>query len=63
MLNCREVTHLLSEKQDRHLSVAERFGLEVHLAMCKGCRNYREQLDFLRAACRRYIDRASGDDR
>lgn len=52
MLNCKQVSHLLSEAQDRKLTLGERLPLRVHLAMCEGCRNYGKQLDFLRAAIR-----------
>lgn len=53
MLNCKEATHLMSEMQDRPLGLAEKLQLEMHLALCQGCRNFRRQMDFLRAACRR----------
>jgi hypothetical protein len=56
MLTCKEVTHLLSEGQDRKLTVAERARLEMHLLVCSGCSRFRKQMDFLRAACRRYVD-------
>lgn len=56
MLTCKEVTHLLSEGQDRKLTVAERVRLEMHLLMCSGCSNFRRQMEFLRTACRQYID-------
>ncbi|HEX6736027.1 MAG TPA: zf-HC2 domain-containing protein [Azonexus sp.] len=55
MLNCKEVTRLLSEGQDRPLGLAEKMQLEMHLAICQGCRNFRSQLAFLRDACRRYL--------
>lgn len=54
MLNCKEVTHLLSQSQDRPLSMGERLPLEMHLLMCQGCANYRKQLDFLREACKNH---------
>ena len=54
MLTCKQVTHQLSEAQDRKLSLMERVNLEMHLAMCKGCSNYKKQMDFLRKACRNY---------
>jgi hypothetical protein len=64
MLSCKQVTHLLSEGQDRKLTVAERARLEMHLLICDGCNNFRKQMDFLRAACRRYVasrQRGEGD--
>jgi len=52
MLSCKEATRLLSEAQDRKLVLPEKLQLEIHLAMCTGCRNYRRQMSFLREACR-----------
>lgn len=63
MLSCKRVTHLLSERLDRKLTVAERVQLEMHLAMCKGCFNFKKQVNFLREACRRYTADVSGKDR
>ena len=54
MLSCKEVTHKQSEAQDRKLSLAERMQLEMHLAMCLGCRNFKNQMAFIREACQRY---------
>ncbi len=62
MLRCKEVTRKLSESQDRELPLAERLQLEMHLAMCHGCRNFRKQLTFLRMACRRYMAGARSSD-
>ena len=60
MLSCKEVSHLLSDGLDRKLTIGERIHLEMHLAMCKGCTNYRKQMNFLRAACRKYVSQSLG---
>ena len=52
MLSCKEVTHLLSESQDRKLALGERMHLRLHLTMCKGCSRYKKQIQFIRRACR-----------
>ena len=62
MLSCKEVTHLLSESQDRKLALAEKMHLEMHLAMCKGCKNFKGQMKFLREACKRYVKARSSED-
>lgn len=62
MLNCKEATRVMSEAQDRQLTIGEKLQLEMHLAMCRGCRNFREQMDFLRLACRRFVQRQDGGD-
>lgn len=63
MLSCKEVTHLLSESQDRKLNLSEKVNLEMHLAMCKGCTNFKNQMKFLRVACKRYVKARSGVDK
>ncbi|HEX6004796.1 MAG TPA: zf-HC2 domain-containing protein [Burkholderiales bacterium] len=55
--SCREVSELLSQAQDRPLTLREKFALHVHLPLCEACRNFRSQLPVLRAAMRRYLDR------
>jgi predicted anti-sigma-YlaC factor YlaD len=54
MLNCQSVTRLVSEAQERRLSVSEKMGLKVHLMMCSGCRNFSQQIPFLRQAMRAF---------
>lgn len=54
MLNCREATRLYSEAQERELTFKERALLRMHVAMCSGCRNFGEQMAFLRDAMRAY---------
>ncbi len=62
MLSCKEATHLMSEGQDRKLGAGEQLQLRLHLAMCSGCRNFRVQMDFLRAACRGFLGRVEADE-
>ncbi len=54
MLSCRQATELMSQEQDRVLSLGERLGLRLHVWICTGCNNYRRQMSVLRAACRRF---------
>lgn len=54
MLNCREVTELCSRELEQPLGLRERLALRLHLAMCKGCANFRGQMGVLRQAMQRY---------
>ena len=54
---CRETSELLSQAQDRPLTAREKLILYIHLPLCNGCRNFREQLAFLRRAARNYLNR------
>jgi predicted anti-sigma-YlaC factor YlaD len=53
LLDCHEVSRLLSDAQDRHLPAPDRARLRLHLVMCQACRNLEEQFDFIRRAMRR----------
>lgn len=55
MLNCKQATRLMSDGQDRHLSFSERTALKLHVMMCKGCRNFGQQMHTLRGLARRYV--------
>lgn len=53
MINCKEATQLISQGQERTLSLAERLALKLHFLICEGCRASERQFEFLRAAARR----------
>ncbi len=60
MLSCKQVSVLLSQAQETRLDWRERLSLRLHLLLCKGCDNFRRQLNFIRAASKRYRDRDAG---
>ena len=43
-ITCKDTSPLISELMDHELSFSKRMRLKMHLAMCKACRFYREQL-------------------
>jgi hypothetical protein len=50
---CTDVTRFVSESMDRTLPVLTRIKLRLHLMICEGCAQYRQQLLVLRQATRR----------
>lgn len=54
MLSCKEVSKLVSQAQDRSLTLGERLSVRMHLLMCRMCRRYQKQLAFLTQAGRRF---------
>jgi hypothetical protein len=48
--DCREAARLQSNALDVKLSFGQRFGLRIHLLICKWCRRYGTQIRFLRKA-------------
>ncbi len=54
MLNCKQATRLVSESQERKLSVSEKITLKFHLLICSGCKNFSQQIPFLSQAMRAF---------
>ena len=54
MLNCKEATRLISESQERKLSLLEKIPLKFHVMMCSGCKNFSKQVPFLSQAMRTF---------
>lgn len=61
MMSCKEVTRLISESQERRLTLLERAALKWHTMMCVGCTNFGKHMDFLRKAAARYREGHHGD--
>lgn len=57
MMNCKQATHLMSQSQDRELSLPERIRLRLHLLICSGCLNYNKQMSFMRKAMQKLRER------
>jgi len=57
--SCRDASRLQSESLDRELSFSKRFGLSLHLLICKWCRRYGKQIRFLRDAAHEHPDNLS----
>ena len=53
-VSCRDVSHLVSQMQDRDLSTFERWRLGWHLGVCRACVAFEKQMRFMRDAMRRY---------
>ena len=53
-MNCHSVTRLLSEAQDRKLTLQEKIPLKMHLVMCSACTNFGHQMHLLRTMSRAY---------
>lgn len=59
MMNCQQATRLLSDAQERPLSLKDQAVLKVHVMMCSGCRNFARQMGILREIAHEY---AKGTD-
>lgn len=55
--SCREASILLSRAQDVPLTRWDRFRLNLHLSVCRACRNVVAQFAFIRTTAKRCLDR------
>ena len=53
MLNCRQVTRLVSQSMDTRLRWYQWLGMRIHLLYCVWCRRYASQIRFLHKASNR----------
>jgi hypothetical protein len=54
LVSCRDVSHLLSQAQERPMSAWERTRVRWHLAVCAMCRAFERQLAFMHEAMKRF---------
>lgn len=55
---CREATRLQSQSLERALTLRERVGLRIHLALCRWCKRYGIQIRFLRSVAQRQSEQS-----
>lgn len=48
--NCREVTRLVLERENRELTLAERFAVRLHLGICLMCTRFTGQVRLMNQA-------------
>ena len=60
MTTCKETTELASRAMDEPLPFSDRLALRLHLAVCKNCARFAQQLQAMRRQFR--VETAADDD-
>ena len=63
--NCREVTRLVLERENRRLTLVERIAVRLHLRICLMCTRFTGQLALMNRAMaqwKRYAEQDERDD-
>ena len=60
--SCRDVSRLQSNALDSPLPLSKRFGMRLHLLVCRWCRCYGRQINFLRGAVQARPDKLAESD-
>lgn len=63
MMSCLHATRLISESQERDLSLQEKLSLKVHVMICTGCKNFSLQVPFISQAMRAYANGKDEDNK
>ncbi len=48
MFKCSEVTKLISKSMDQELTIGQKIGVRIHLALCRYCSRYKKHLELIR---------------
>ncbi|HEY7945773.1 MAG: zf-HC2 domain-containing protein [Burkholderiales bacterium] len=56
LTNCKEASRLMSQAQEKPLSLGDSVRLRLHLHWCDVCRRVQRQFRFLRTAMHRYSE-------
>ena len=59
---CKKAGQLLSDAQERQLSLPKRIGLKIHLLMCRMCQQFEENLRLLRHSMGNILEEDSGEE-
>ncbi|HYP32920.1 MAG TPA: zf-HC2 domain-containing protein [Burkholderiaceae bacterium] len=63
--NCREVTRLVLERENRRLTLVERIAVRFHLGICVMCTRFTGQVRLMNRAMaqwQQYVERDERDD-
>ena len=55
MLSCIQASQIISQSLDRPLTLRERFTLKLHLAICKYCKRFSQQVQTLHVAIKTMV--------
>ena len=58
MMNCEEISRLVSEQHDRELPLHQKLKIRLHLAYCVMCRRFSKQIAFVNR-----LTQAAGSER
>ena len=60
--NCREVTRLVLERENRGLTLVERFAVSLHLRICLMCTRFTGQVQLMNKAMAQWKHYAAEDE-
>ena len=60
--NCREVTRLVLERENRGLTLVERFAVRLHLGICLMCTRFTGQVQLMNRAMAQWKHYAEDDE-
>ena len=62
MRTCKEVAAMVVAREDRHLGLADRLALRMHMAICDACPRFERQMLTMRNGLREWRNYSGPDD-
>ena len=62
MRTCKEVAAMVVAREDRHLGLADRLALRMHMAICDACPRFGRQMLTMRNGLREWRNYSGSDD-
>ena len=59
---CKEVAAILVAREDRHLGLADRLALRMHMVVCEACPRFERQILSMRNGLRAWRNYGGADD-
>ena len=59
---CKEVTAMVVAREDRHLGLADKLALRMHMAICDACPRFERQMLTMRNGLREWRNYGGSDD-
>jgi hypothetical protein len=60
--SCKEITALVVAREDRHLGLADRLALRIHMTICDACPRFERQMLTLRNGLRAWRNYGGPDE-
>jgi len=60
MYTCKQASEMISNALDRNLTFSEWLNMKMHLSLCRGCRNFSQNIQVIEDVLRKQMEEGRG---